>query len=1129
MQSLANLTTAISDIVPVAQEFYLFCFFCLGFIIFRSKALRNYFRSSKKKRSSGKVLGFHPLWRLHDDFKHHRYEQVLEGWARLEEYTAEALSLIVTALLALGRPEDIGVFIAKTAANLPQLQPGLHKVMAAVATPACEGVRRQHISLALRDTYEQAREYLDVAAAKELLLALANHNDERRVAGLLANLANQNSPASTEFLGRVVQSFLASKNLDAALGYLQQLLVASSLECPPNELILQVVKMSAEAAISDDSTASGARPRAWDALDALKGVAITNEVAVVFLEWSARQTPVDVEMATRIEDGLRLAGALPMSAYDALVRVHASSVGDQAKAFSCFNEFVQMTKGNDPSETSLVGMISSCVEARNGALAEHILNWARTQGRCTLPVFSATLKVLVASKQAARICSIYEAFSSDQALVLDEALYAQIMNFAVQAGRLELARSLFHKTKKPNAQNYCSLMRACGQEGKVEQAMQLLRECQKRGDVDTVTYNCALDVCASCGNHTLAKRVLMEMKAAGRVDVVSYNIMLKFSMAQGANPKASEEVLREMRLSGLQPNIATYNSLLGAALSAGDFAKAWRTIGQMENSGQGVDAYTLSILFKGYKHERRTMDTESIDKALTLIKKHSVKVDEVLVNVALEACIALRDINRLQHAMFVLQSGGWALSKEASMHTYGVLIKAHGLSQNLTEAWRLWREVTVDKGLEPSEQLFGQMLDVLVTCNCLDEAHKLFNQMKATHSCTFDTPGFAVAYAMIIRGFAQHKNLAQALQCYEEMKRNGAKASLVVLNTLIDACSRVGDMDAASKVFQDMLGADIAPDLITYSTLIKGYCISNELDHALQLFTLMQKKGIRPDAIVFNSLLDGCAKKQMASLCEQLIRDMETAGVMPSNHSASILIKLYGRCKNLEAAFKIVDEMPQKYGFRPNNPVYTCLMSACISNGRLDQAMELRVRMLREGIHPDDKTYSTLLRGALKAQSVEQCVLLLKAALDQSMKGGRNCSARFLLDEELVKSALILIRRRNLWDAHGQEVFDRLRNSGVTVRYPGDGPRTGARNSGGGDKRGSGNGANINSGPRLDSIARLVEQRHGANLNSGVRPDSSAKLGQQRHGANLNSGVRADPGAKVGQQHRGQAARANAE
>jgi pentatricopeptide repeat protein len=267
---------------------------------------------------------------------------------------------------------------------------------------------------------------------------------------------------------------------------------------------------------------------------------------------------------------------------------------------------------------------------------------------------------------------------------------------------------------------------------------------------------------------------------------------------------------------------------------------------------------------------------------------------------------------------------------------------------------------------------------------------------------------------------------------------HGTKVSLVVLNTLIDACSRVSDMDTASKLHEEMVDMNVLPDLITYSTLIKGYSVCGELDKALQLFTTMRNKGIRPDAIVFNSLLDGCARKQMPALCEQVVADMEAAGVVPSNHSASILIKLYGRCKNLDAAFKVIDEMPKKFGFQANNAVYTCLMSACIANGRLEQAMELRTRMLKEGVYPDEKTYSTLLRGALRANSVELSVLLINAAVDQ---GSSRNSARYLLDDELVKSVLLLIQRRNLWEAHGRDLHERLRSAGVRTSCPADGPK----------------------------------------------------------------------------------------
>jgi pentatricopeptide repeat protein len=257
------------------------------------------------------------------------------------------------------------------------------------------------------------------------------------------------------------------------------------------------------------------------------------------------------------------------------------------------------------------------------------------------------------------------------------------------------------------------------------------------------------------------------------------------------------------------------------------------------------------------------------------------------------------------------------------------------------------------------------------------------------------------------------------------MLEHNVKISLVVYNTLIDACCRVSDMEGAAKLFQDMVVGNCTPDLITYSTLIKGYCLCGDMDQGMQLFMLMRKKGILPDAVVFNSLLDGCAKRQMRTLCEQVVRDMAEAGVSPSNHSVSILVKLYGRCRDLDAAFRVFEEMPRDHGFKPNAAVYTCLMSSCIANNHMDRAMQLHQQMLKERVHCDEKTYSTLLRGALRVNNVEAAVSLIHSALDQGTRG--------ILEEELVKNVLFLIQRRGQFEQQGQPLVQRLREHGIEV------------------------------------------------------------------------------------------------
>merc|ERR1719486_181488 len=118
-------------------------------------------------------------------------------------------------------------------------------------------------------------------------------------------------------------------------------------------------------------------------------------------------------------------------------------------------------------------------------------------------------------------------------------------------------------------------------------------------------------------------------------------------------------------------------------------------------------------------------------------------------------------------------------------------------------------------------------------------------------------------------------------------------------------------MDGAAAIFKDMGLRSVTPDLVSYATLIKGHCARGCLEQGLQLLGLMQRRGISPDAIVFNSILDGCAHKQMRTLTEQVLKDMEDEGVMPSNFTLSILVKLYGRCSDLEKAVEVVEKYPK--------------------------------------------------------------------------------------------------------------------------------------------------------------------------------------------------------------------------
>merc|ERR1740117_1825674 len=123
-----------------------------------------------------------------------------------------------------------------------------------------------------------------------------------------------------------------------------------------------------------------------------------------------------------------------------------------------------------------------------------------------------------------------------------------------------------------------------------------------------------------------------------------------------------------------------------------------------------------------------------------------------------------------------------------------------------------------------------------------------------------------------------------------------------------------------------------APDGITYSTIVKGYCVKGDLDTAFEVFRSMQKTGMAVDSVIYNTIMDGCTRHNRGDLADMVLDDMEKNKVKPSNFTLGILVKMYGRRRQLDKAFEVIEELPKRHGLQVNAQARTCLLGACLSN-----------------------------------------------------------------------------------------------------------------------------------------------------------------------------------------------------
>merc|ERR1719387_1933351 len=367
-----------------------------------------------------------------------------------------------------------------------------------------------------------------------------------------------------------------------------------------------------------------------------------------------------------------------------------------------------------------------------------------------------------------------------------------------------------------------------------------------------------------------------------------------------------------------------------------------------------------------------------VSRVLALIDNMDQPMDEVLFPSVVEACIKTGRLDLLsrQTEKFMQQGGSSSLTAP----TYGSMIKAYGHARDVKRVWHLWDQMLFHN-VQPTSVTLGCMVEALVANGRCMEAWQLVQKMwdGGSHRALVNT----VIYSSILKGFAQTKETDKVLALYEEMRDHKIQANTITYNTILNAFAQGGAMNRVPALLEDMKAASppIEPDIVTYSTIIKGFCNAGNLDRALKVLDDMKISGRHvPDEVMYNSLLGGCAREHRPDEAIQLLNDMRKYKVAPSNYTLSMLVKLMGRCRRINQAFTMLEDISREYGLKINIQVYTCLIQGCFNAGQAGKAISLQEKIIREGLTPDSMTYTVLVRGCVQGGLLDKAVELVKSA-----------------------------------------------------------------------------------------------------------------------------------------------------
>eukprot|EP00929_Paragymnodinium_shiwhaense_P065475 TRINITY_DN32817_c0_g1_i1.p1 TRINITY_DN32817_c0_g1~~TRINITY_DN32817_c0_g1_i1.p1 ORF type:complete len:1033 (-),score=307.54 TRINITY_DN32817_c0_g1_i1:481-3579(-) len=754
----------------------------------------------------------------------------------------------------------------------------------------------------------------------------------------------------------------------------------------------------------------------------LPEITLTPEAASALLESCLKAQDVElVPYAMRVRDVLMGSGkALCQKGYDALLKLLAYAA--DLRASEVFEQ-MQKEKSVQITEGFCVGLLARCAESKFLRFADVVVKYAKEHLKMTVAMYSALMKVYAYSGMYEKACDIYEDLLAD-GLEPDHTMYNCLMKFAGLCGRTELSAKLAQKVPALDIQNCMSLIRSAYHDKDVSRACDILAKLKASGQaLDAAAYNCCLDVCAVAGDDKHAQKILADMKACQvKPDMITYNTVLKCYGVK-KDIAGARRLLAQMEADGYSPNDISYNVIINMAVSSGDFKSAWEAVDKMTASGIAIDQYTVSTMMKAVKKSKSHKDVMLV---FELLDKSGVEVvsDEVLLNTVLETSIRHRESKRVQAVL-----ASYAARKTTfrpAMHTYGMLIRANSMLQRVDACRDLWSEMVDHRGLVPNEVVMGCMLDALVCNNCLEDALALLVKMRAMVKPN------AVMYSTLLKGLANAKNGARAIELLEDMKKDGVAMTTSVYNSLIDVQARAGNTEEVLRLRTLMEQDNCAPDDFTHSLIVKAHAMRGDLRKGLEVFEALCVGRTKPkdgDTVVFNTLLDGCVRHNNFRLADELLKKLEDYNIQPTNFTLGIVVKMWGRRRKLNEAFHAVRTMTSKYGFSVNGPVRTCLLSACLLNDDLDRALEVFHNF--DG-PADSKAFSNLISGASRLGRVEVAVELTEEAF--GLNGKRPSIKAKDIDTSVLDQLARALVKAGKMETVGMPLFGKLHANGVAVQ-----------------------------------------------------------------------------------------------
>ncbi|XBH60385.1 hypothetical protein VPH35_114993 [Triticum aestivum] len=197
-----------------------------------------------------------------------------------------------------------------------------------------------------------------------------------------------------------------------------------------------------------------------------------------------------------------------------------------------------------------------------------------------------------------------------------------------------------------------------------------------------------------------------------------------------------------------------------------------------------------------------------------------------------------------------------------------------------------------------------------------------------------------------------HLTIAAVAKSHAKLLKSGA-TSATPWNQLLtaDYLTPLG-LVAARQVFDQIP----RPDAASWNSLLTAYVSAGTHSAAYRIVQAMHARGLASSTFALGPALRSAAAMGCPALGAQLHSLIVKAGLANNVFAATALLHMYAKCGRTRDARRVFAGMPER-----NTVSWNALVASYVESGMVAPAVQLFVKMEREGLRPDEATFAALL------------------------------------------------------------------------------------------------------------------------------------------------------------------------